>query len=228
MKYFILLPVFFFIQSIAFSQKIYLQVGINLTGISESNNGQTEENSNRVRFHIGVKTIKKIVSNLGIETGIFLTSQACSTRTDLNSGTNIKSNFSATYFQVPLNLLYHFPIDEDAEMYFSAGPYIAWGLTGKSDGTASVGPATTVLFREKVKFSKKETFISKEDDAFYYKLKNSDYGLNFGFGVDLFSLSFRVNYRLGLANINATQQLKNEDNNKYRVLSLAIAFPLNK
>jgi hypothetical protein len=120
------------------------------------------------------------------------------------------------------------PLQEKSNVFFSAGPYAAIGIGGKSRTDSKFGPLQSAS-EKNIEFSNDDPFTSEQEDAGYNKLKRFDFGLNFGGGVQFGSVILKANYGLGLAKINSTQSNNNEnDKNKFRTLSFSVGIPLSK
>jgi Outer membrane protein beta-barrel domain len=95
-----------------------------------------EPSSEIVGFHIGVfAEIKK--GNLSIEPGLVYASIGGKNGYYIvgGGGSNIGTYKSTVqYLQVPVNFLYNIPV-VFGKVFFGAGPYIGFGLSGKNDQT---------------------------------------------------------------------------------------------
>ena len=211
------------------AQKIYVQGGLNLANITNTNDGQTEKNNVLASFNAGILGRYGLLPNLSLESGILFTGHGSKAETYFfTNNYYVKSKFNPYYIQVPLNAVFKVPIQKGINIFFNAGPYAAIGITGKSKQEARLGPFITST-TDNIKFSNDDPFTSQQDDAAYNKLKRVDFGLNFGGGIDFGPVMVKVNYGLGLTRINSTESSNNEnDRNKYRTLSISLGVPLGK
>lgn len=209
--------------------QIYVQGGLNLANITNTNDGQTEKNNVLATFNVGILGRYSLLSNLFLESGILFTGQGSKAETYFfTNNYYVKSKFNPYYIQVPLNAVFKIPLQKGTNIFFNAGPYAAIGIAGKSKQEAKIGPFITST-TDNIKFSNDDPFTSQQDDAAYNKLKRFDFGLNFGGGFDFGPVIVKVNYGLGLTKINSTESSNNEnDRNKYRTLSFSLGIPLGK
>lgn len=126
------------------------------------------------------------------------------------SVSEINSNYKIYYLQVPVNIVYHIPVII-GDIYFGAGPYAAFGLSGKIKLTGNNTKTGALSLHNDVKFG---------DDA--GDIRSKDYGANAIAGIKLKSgLLLNINYDFGLTNI-----LPEADGTKMktRVLGISIGY----
>ena len=121
---------------IAFGQQITYGIrGCLNLGIIESSSSQTNT-SKTTNNHIGSAFgafVDFKLKNVSLQPAIILTGKGG----DVTTGDGGDGQFALHYLQIPINLVYHVPVII-GNVYFGAGPYLAFG-TG---GTLSVnGPA---------------------------------------------------------------------------------------
>ena len=209
--------------------QVYIQGGLNLANISKTNNGQTEENSVLPTFNVGILGRLPITKMFSLESGLLFTGRGSKAETYFNGGNDyIKSRFNPLYLELPLNAVVKIPLENECNIFFNAGPYVAMGIAGKSVSESKFGPLYSSS-SETIDFSDDDPFTSEIEDASYSKLKRFDAGLNFGAGFELKYLILKVNYGLGLTKINSTEtDNQANDKNKYRTLSFSVGFPLGR
>ena len=125
-------------------------------------------------------------------------------------GQNIKleGNSNVNYVELPVNLAYAFKLG-DNKLFVGAGPYAAYGLSGKNKATGSVNGEPAEETSEDVKFGSEEG-----------QMKRFDYGGNLMVGYFMKSgLMFKANYTRGFADLSNGNDEKY--NNSYFGLSLA-------
>lgn len=217
------------IMSMGAKAQVYVQGGINLANITQTNSGGTNKNNLLTTFNVGVMSRFGLSSTFDLESGILLNGHG--SKAERYFGNDyVKSRFNPLYLEVPLNAIVKIPLDVkgSSSIFFNAGPYIAVGVGGKStqdNQFAGVQSSSS----SKIKFSNDDPFTSQQDDANYNKLKRFDYGLNFGGGIDFGKFLLKANYGFGLAKINSTQTNNTvNDNNKYRTFSISAGIPLNR
>jgi hypothetical protein len=215
--------------ALATQAQVYVQGGLNLANITKTKDGQTEKNNVLPSFNVGILGRLPLADMFSLESGVLLTGHGSKAETYFNGGTDyIKTKFNPLYIQVPLNAVIKIPLEKESNVFFSAGPYAAIGIGGKSRSDSKFGPLQSGSVKN-IEFSNDDPFTSEEEDAGYNKLKRFDFGLNFGGGVQLGPIILKVNYGLGLAKINSTQSNNNaDDKNKYRTFSFSVGIPLSK
>jgi len=206
--------------ALATQAQVYVQGGLNLANITKTKDGQTEKNNILPSFNVGILGRLPVADMFSLESGVLLTGHGSKAETYFNGGSDyVKTKFNPIYIQVPLNAVVKIPLQEKSNVFFSAGPYAAIGIGGKSRTDSKFGPLQSSSVKN-IEFSNDDPFTSEQEDAGYNKLKRFDFGLNFGGGVQFGSVILKANYGLGLTKINSTQSNNNaDDKNKYRTLS---------
>jgi len=181
-------------QSVSFGVK----AGMNLSTLRVSPSDPSYTTSDKTGYHFGV------VADVGfqefsLQPGLFyitkgqkFTGQYISFYLEDQQSILEKGTVRLDYIELPLNLLYNLKVTPDVKLYFGAGGYLGYGLSGKVRGTISGDISGT--------FEKNISFNGNQNDY-----KNPDYGLNFIVGERLKHFSIDVNYSLGLANITPNQ-----------------------
>jgi hypothetical protein len=124
----------------------------------------------------------------------------------------INGNSNIGYLEVPLNVAYAVEMG-DNNLVIGAGPYVAFGLTGKNNFEGSVGGQVVTSDKESIDFG--------SDPG---QIKPFDYGANLSVGYLLSGgLMFKANYNLGLANISNEGNGSSYKNN-YLGLSIVYFF----
>ena len=219
------------LMAIGAKAQFYVQGGLNLANITNTNSGQTEKNHLLPTFNAGVMSRFGISTSFDLEAGVLFTGKGSKAETYFDNGANyVKTKFNPLYLEVPLNAVVKIPLDTKAKsnIFFHAGPYIAVGVGGKSTVDSKFG-ALQASSSNTIKFSNDDPFTSRQDDAAYNKLKRFDFGANIGGGIDFGKLLLKANYGFGLAKINSTQSDNTvNDKNKFRTFSVSVGIPLGK
>ena len=211
--------------------QFYVQGGLNLANITNTTDGQTEDNNWLTTFNAGALGRFGISDVFDIEAGLLLTGKGSKAETYFTGSRDdnyVKSNFNPIYVELPVNAVVKFPLQANANsnIFLHAGPYIAVGVMGKSKVEQKIIGVTSTSTSD-IQFSNDDPFTSEQDDASYSKLKRFDYGLNFGGGFDFGPVLLKLNYGLGLAKIGSTQPNNTvDDKNKFRTFSVSVGFPL--
>jgi hypothetical protein len=129
---------------------------------------------------------------------------------------------SLEYFEIPLALVYKYPIDRNVKIGINAGAYLGIGYGGK------------VIVRLD---GLQEAFgISAFDDSFVYggqyindtsfkRANKIDMGLTGGLGVDIYNVNISANYDWGLTNVYKEYPIYDKMKNiKNRAFWVAIAY----
>ncbi len=208
------------------AQNLYVQGGVNLANITKNGNGDTEKNNTLTTFNVGLMNRFNISTTFDIETGLLLTGKGSKAETYFNNGNDyIKTKFNPLYVELPLNAVISVPLQKTTSLFFTAGPYVAVGVGGKSKADSKFGPLTSSSESD-IQFNNDDPFTSAQEDAAYNKLKRFDYGANIGAGFRFTKLILKANYGIGFAKINSTQTNNSTDEkNKYRTLSLSVGIP---
>jgi hypothetical protein len=104
------------------------------------------------------------------------------------------------YLQLPATIGYKFDLGGDTRLVLNAGPYIAYGIGGKTKGGEA---GSRKLFK---------------DDIF----KRLDYGVIGGIGFEFGRFAVGAGYDLGLANISDVKGTKARNRNAY--LTVGVKF----
>lgn len=195
---------FFAIGSTNAQMSISPEVGVNLANIAGDN---SDNNKMLLGIKGGVNFNFPISDNLYIAPGIFYNGKGTKVnneQTILTTTVKTEGKSSLGYIEVPINVLYRYPIGDGALM-INAGPYVAYGIAGKNkfDVTTTIGSndPVTVTNDNKVDFGSD----AAQTNAF-------DYGINAGVGYELpMGLFIRAQYGYGLGNLSNVDGVKNSN-----------------
>lgn len=140
-----------------------VKAGVNLSNVS----GDVDGSKAKVGFNAGVTLDYGFTSDVYLLTGLELTTKGFKIK-DEDGSANLM------YLQLPVHVGYKLSIVEDTKIVFHAGPYVAYGIGGKTGGVDSFG---------------KDRF-----DAF-------DFGLGLGVGAEFGKIGVGLGYDFGLVNI---------------------------
>ena len=190
---------FSFAQSVSFGVK----AGLNFSNVSSSGGGLTVTTSSTTGFHVGA--VADIgFGNLSLQPGVLYSTKGGSL--NFSGGAD---KLTLNYVEVPVNLLYNIPVGV-GKLFIGGGPYVAFGLSGKStlSGTAtSTGSGSE---------SQSITFGSASGDV-----KNPDFGVNILGGFRFKSgFSLSAGYGIGLANLSNESSISTKNN----ALSFSIGY----
>jgi len=183
MKKTILLAALFVATITAFAQTTTtfgIKAGVNFSKLTYSGGGFSVSSQSLTGFHIGGVVDVGINDNFSFQPGLLFSTKGGKSESDGDAGKT-----TLNYLEVPINFIYKVPAG-DGKVFFGAGPYIGYGLSGKDTETI-----------DGTKTSSDVNFGSTEDDV-----KNPDFGVNFLAGYELKQgLTINVGYGLGLANL---------------------------
>jgi hypothetical protein len=198
----------------AISQVIGIKGGLNLANIlAKSHDGtKIDEFKMKPGFHFGITAEIPVAETTSFETGLFLSTKGF--KLDVKeSSYSQKSNANLLYLDVPLLAKAYFNVG-DAKIYGALGPYIGFGLSGKTKNEVTYDGETE---SEEIDLK----WGSGEDDD----IKPLDYGLMAGAGIDIKSIELGLNYSYGLANLEANSE--GESKMKNRVISISVGYKFN-
>lgn len=139
----------------------------------------------RTTYHVGAVAEFGVSEAIAVNTGLLLAGRGYNFTFDF-LGSSEETKTSLTYLQIPVNIVYNADL-----FYFSAGPYLGFGVSGSSDdGEEEID----------VEFGN-----SVDDD-----ISPTDFGVNVELGVNLSNLRLGVGYGLGLSN-NIPGDIKDDD-----------------
>jgi hypothetical protein len=183
------------------------EVGLNIANMSNSIDGDKLSTSSITGFKAGALLNIGIAKGFYIEPGAFYSMKGAS-----GEILGFTSKTTINYLEVPLNLGYRYDIGNAGALFVSAGPYIGFGLSGKTK-TENVPILGTV-----------EDDIEFGDGA--DEMKSIDYGVNFSLGyISPIGIYLRAQYGLGLANLSNITNTSSK--NRVFGISVGYAFQLN-
>ena len=128
---------------------------------------------------------------------------------DMSTGTSSQWDYRTYGLTVPVNIGYKFAVSKSVSLFAAAGPYVNFGLGGKSEVTTTKTSAGT------------QGKSTASDNVYSDKLMNRvNWGLDFKVGAE-FCHHFQVNvgYELGLNKI-----FKNGPDSKHRTWTAGVAY----
>jgi len=149
----------------------------------------------KVGFRVGATVDYAVTNEFFLESGLYLTTKGGKGEGEISTD-NISFDgdvhINQTYLQIPLTAAYKIEIAPEARIFFNFGPFMAYGIGGKSK------------LKGKIEIPIAEVDGNMENDTFGDDiLKRFDFGLTAGIGVEYGPIVFGTGYELGLANIAA-------------------------
>ncbi len=182
-----------------------VKAGMNLSNFS----GDGDSDS-KIGFNAGVTVDYALSSDLYLLSGLELTTKGAKAEySESESGVSVKYKATATpmYLQLPVHLGYKLTVTEGTKIVFHAGPYIAYGIGGKTKTKASANALSIDINHED-----KEDFFGDEG------AKRFDFGVGLGAGVEFGKIGVGLGYDFGLT------KLYDEGNNKNMNAYLTVGY----
>jgi len=143
--------------------------GVRAGGNLSTVTGDVEGVKSRMGFNVGVSVDVPFLKSLYLQTGLYATQKGY--KYDDGDG---KAN--PLYLEIPVLASYRYDFSEATQLQVNAGPYMAYGLSGKADG---------------------EKYFSGD-----YGHKRFDAGLQVGAGVTVSKFYVGCAYQFGLTKVN--------------------------
>lgn len=180
--------------------KYGIKAGVNFANQEFKEQGFSFSPKSVTSFHIEGLIDYGINSSFSIQPGLALSGKGFRIESD-----GVKAKTDLMYVEVPVNAVAKFPISSIGKFFIGAGPYAAFGISGKAKVEGSG--------------------VSESDDKLFDKDKGSykkgDIGINVLGGLEFSKgLTINANYGLGLSNISreASTTAKN------KVVSVSVGF----
>jgi hypothetical protein len=186
-----------------------IKAGVNLPNYHYDNNSNSFDTKSSTNFHVTAYLDAPITSNFYIQPGVSLQGKGAKFAEYEFLGNQYSITQNTLWIEVPVNAVAKFYTGDVGNFYIGAGPYAAFGISGKNKITS--GGSSSDL--ENFKFG-------KDEDQ-----KSFDAGINFLAGYQLSSgLTLGAGYGLGLSDIAPNGSGSVKQNN--RVLSFSVGFAL--
>ena len=224
LKVLVLISIMFFSIQAQAQLKFGVRAGLNLADMAiEGMNGMTEKMI--TSFHLGPVAEYSLSEKLSLESGLLLSGKGKKVEyneSDQGITLGVKATISPIYLEIPVNALYKFNI-KDGKVLLFAGPYFAFGVAGKTktEFTASGLPSGMTLSSLGLTDETKNIKFGTKSDS---DMKGTDFGLNFGAGFEKNNYQIRVQYGLGLSNLDPQGSSTNEMKNRVIGISLGYLF----
>lgn len=186
-----------------------LRAGFNFQNINGKDNDDDNLDLKMVpRFNVGVVADIPVAPEFYFQPGLLYTTKGAKTEETLNS----TLEYNISYLELPLSFLYK-PVLGSGYMLLGFGPYISYGLSGKAKIESPLGDRDMdIEFTDET-----SSVIDVFDIPYSNAFKRLDYGANLFFGYQLQNgLSLQLNTQLGLAKINADNNLDANDEMSFK------------
>jgi outer membrane protein W len=196
----------------SFAQTFGIRAGFNLSNMvaKDDNNTYSDDYKMKSGFQIGATAEFPITDIFLFETGLILTTKGFKI-SESSDGMDYDGKLNLMYFEIPITGKAVYEVG-DMQIYGIFGPYIGFGLSGKSKYESN-GNST----EESIDWGSN----ADEDD-----LKRFDFGLIVGAGVEIQSIQAGISYGFGLTNISPESDGGYKDLN--RVLAITVGYKLKQ
>lgn len=185
-----------------------VKAGVNLSNMA----GDINDSDSKVGFQFGVTADYAINSTFSLITGLEFTTKGLKYKEiyeeDYYYNTReISVTLNPIYLQIPIHAAYKIDIVPNTKIVFQAGPYVAYGIAGKA----------TV----------EERYVSEKVNVFSTGgLREFDFGLGLGAGVEYGQIVAKIGYDFGVINIGDSGEGKLKNRNAF--LTLGYNFDSSK
>jgi len=203
LKLLLMLFIMFAFTSAQAQFKIGPKIGMNLSTMTLKSSGISLDPQMLVGFHAGLITEISFTENLKLQPGILFSTKG--SKYELTFlGETFDYSLTPGVIEVPVNAFYIYG-KGPVKLILFAGPYVAYGITGKSKIN---GESQDILYGS-----------TTEDD-----MKPFDFGLNFGAGVNVNGFMISAQYGFGLLNLAPDNTGDTDMKNKVIGISVAYMF----
>lgn len=191
-----------------------IKAGANMSNLSGK---ELSDKNWKAGGHVGIVMDYEFIDNIALQTGLYFFSKGAKYtpfKVDENNKTVINTNMY--YLQLPIHFAYKIPVTASTKFVLNAGPYLAYGVGGKTNTTVTLlGKSTTT--------DGVDTFAKLENGKEKFGgLKRFDAGLGVGVGFEVRNFTIDLGWDFGLVNIS---QLDNTTlKNQAGYLSLGYKF----
>lgn len=153
--------------------------GLNLTNMSFSQEGLHTSPDSRAGLNVGVYVDIPLIESIFIKSGLLYSAKGCKYEVG-----NYEETYSPAYLELPILASYRYSFSDAAQLQFNVGPYLAYGIGGKSKV-------------ENGRDSDEEDFFGDNSDT-----QRFDAGLHLGAGITVSSHYYLgLSYQWGFANV---------------------------
>lgn len=221
--------------------KAGLRFGGNLSNIITDEEDFKERINEKIGFHGGITAEYMFSPSIGIQTAILYSEKGSKllfldTETSIEDGRALYKVYLTPklgYIEMPLHAVYKLPLDVVSSITFSAGPYIAYGVTEAFKvhyDLSFTGDVTTEakkerrkgldIMTEEMEIGFNETYILFKEDGL---LTPFDFGAGVAIGCELQGFEAKIGMDMGLKNIYREKE-DNSIKNTNIFLSLGFKF----
>lgn len=199
--------------------KVGLKAGVSLPNYHFADNEDGYSTDAATNFHITGYIDAPIGRNFSVQPGLSLQGKGAKLADAAFLGEDVEVKQNTLWLEVPVNFVGKVPMGPAANLYLGAGPYAAFGLSGKNDVDGSF---TDDSGENPWEGDDDFTFGDDSSD----NLKGTDFGVNFIGGIQLNSgFNVGAGYGLGLTDLRPGGDGGNgKQTNRVWTFSVGFAF----
>ncbi len=177
-------------------------------GVNMSNfyGDDLDDQNVKIGFHVGLAADYEFAYNSAIQTGLFFTTKGAKYSESVGDA-SADFTVNPMYLQLPVHYAYKLDVTPGTRIVFHAGPYVAYGIGGKSKLSGSLGD-----------WDGETEWDVFGDDGF----KRFDAGLGLGVGAEFGPILLDLGWDMGLVNIADSNSGDIKNQNAY--LSVGYKF----
>lgn len=191
--------------SIASAQNTSYSVkgGLNLSNFYGD---ELTDKNMKVGFHAGIGADFELAPNISIQSGLFFSGKGAEFTYETS-----KFEVNANFLQLPLHVAYKIDVTPGTRIVLHAGPYIAYGIGGKTEFNLNGNELTEI-----------DTFKDDSSLELFNGLKPFDAGLGLGIGAEFGNILLDLGWDIGLNDLSRINNVKIRTQNAY--LSIGYKF----
>ncbi len=197
------------------AQTFGLRGGMNLSNMLMKMDGEvlSEDMKMNPGYHVGLALDFPIEDWLSIESGLLLSKKGFKISEE-DDGYSYEGKLNSLYLNIPFTPKATFNAG-NVKLYVLAGPYLAYGIGGKTKSTYSYNGDSETESED----------IEWGNDPENDDLKRIDFGLSMGGGVLINAVQIGITYDLGISNISPFTEYDTKIKNKVLGITCAYWFP---
>lgn len=168
------------------SAALHVKGGLNMSNFYGSNLSNKDI---KPGFHAGVALDLEFATDISLQTGLYYTSKGAEYTTSFPLGIeDVEFEVTANYIELPIHLAYKMDVTPGTRVFVHAGPYMAYGISGKRN------------INSKYTDDLKQLFGAQKIDTFdkRYGYKRFDMGVGLGVGAEFGRVLIDLGWDLGL------------------------------
>ncbi|MGB3617360.1 MAG: porin family protein [Catalinimonas sp.] len=187
------------------------KVGLNVSNLRYDFDDDEPDSELLLGPAFGVVLNAQIIDLIAIQPALMYSAKGDRNVQDLGAAGEIETRTRINYLEVPINVVLGFGDPSASQFQIFAGPYAAFAIGGNTtvEGSTTVPAVDADL-----------NFGSDNDDDF----RGGDYGVNFGVGFRGSLFQAQAGYSLGLTNITAGNDFRDEFGVRTGVIHASVAL----